>query len=166
MRLRAEHKWASFKMSPSKWVEATKLYNSALESADQLRGRTTIPKNPRALMTTLGAVESIISDRVMTGNYKCELFWSISFHNLTSYIVLTAQKGTETFWREHCHAVQLLKEEQLNRKVCAILSFARCLLIACCSLESPLHVLAARLLCIQGQRVLPKTTRKGFAQTV
>ena len=74
MRLRAQYKWASFKMSPLKWVEATKLYNSALESADQLRGRTIVPKNPRALMTTLGAVESTISDRIMTGNYKCEPF--------------------------------------------------------------------------------------------
>jgi hypothetical protein len=102
MRLRAEHKWASFKMSPSKWVEATKLYNSALESADQSHGHTTIPKNPRTLMTTLGAVESTISDRIMTGNYKCEPFWLISSPNLTPHIILTAQKGTETFWREHC----------------------------------------------------------------
>jgi hypothetical protein len=61
-------------MSPLKWVEATKLYNSALESADQLHGRAIVPKNPRALMTTLGAVESTISDRIMTGNYKCEPF--------------------------------------------------------------------------------------------
>jgi hypothetical protein len=74
MQLQVPYKWASFKMSPLKWVEVKKLYNSALESADQLHGCTIVAKNPCALMTTLGAVESTISDCIMTGNYKCELF--------------------------------------------------------------------------------------------
>lgn len=51
-----------------------KLYNSALESADQLHGCTIVAKNPCALMTTLGAVKSTISDCIMMGNYKCEPF--------------------------------------------------------------------------------------------
>ena len=70
MRLRSQHKWASYKMTPSKWVEATKLYNLELEAAD--RSRPHISKNPRALMLTLGAIEATISDRIMTNNYKCE----------------------------------------------------------------------------------------------
>jgi hypothetical protein len=79
MRLRSQHKWASFKMNPSKWVQATKLYNAELQSLDQQHGRTTIPKNPRALMTMLGTVEATVSDRILTGNYKCESFSSFSF---------------------------------------------------------------------------------------
>jgi len=54
-------------MTPSKWVEATKLYNIELESVD-----TTNPKDPRALMTMLDTVEATVSDRIFTGNYKCE----------------------------------------------------------------------------------------------
>jgi hypothetical protein len=59
-------------MTPSKWIEATKLYNIELESVDKECGRTTIPKDPRALMTMLGTVEATVSDRIFTGNYKCE----------------------------------------------------------------------------------------------
>lgn len=123
MKLRSQHKWASFKMTPSKWVEATKLYNSEAVKLDQLRGsnqsHSYIAKNPRALMLQLGMVEATISDRVITGNYKCEQ--SRDDLCCVSHSFPTAMKGTEAFWREHCHAVPLMREDQLDRKVCLYL---------------------------------------------
>ena len=74
MKLRSVYKWASFKMTPAKWVEATKLYNSEalkqLQVSDQ--SHSYVHKNPRALMTQLGTVETTISERIIAGNYKCE----------------------------------------------------------------------------------------------
>jgi hypothetical protein len=72
MKLRAQHKWASFRMTPLRWVEATKLYNAELESVNRSHNRNTTLKNPRALVTMLGTVEATVADRLMTGNYKCE----------------------------------------------------------------------------------------------
>ncbi|KAH8997187.1 hypothetical protein EDB86DRAFT_933965 [Lactarius hatsudake] len=95
MKLRARHKWASFRMTPLKWVEATNLFNAELESVNRSHNRSTTLKNPRALVAMLGTVEATVFDRLATGNFK-------------------SKKGTETFWREHCHAVQLLKEGQLD----------------------------------------------------
>ncbi|KAH9001850.1 hypothetical protein EDB86DRAFT_2801333, partial [Lactarius hatsudake] len=99
MRLRAQHKWASFQMTPPKWAEATKHFNAELESVNCSHNRGTTLKNPRTLVAMLGTVEAMVANRLATGNFK-------------------SKKGTETFWREHCHAVQLLKEGQPdgNRK--------------------------------------------------
>ncbi|KAH9046965.1 hypothetical protein EDB83DRAFT_2204269, partial [Lactarius deliciosus] len=47
MKLRARHKWASFRMTPLKWVEATNLFNAELESVNHSHNRSTTPKNPR-----------------------------------------------------------------------------------------------------------------------
>ncbi|KAH9010621.1 hypothetical protein EDB85DRAFT_2083308 [Lactarius pseudohatsudake] len=95
MKLRARHKWASFRMTPLKWVEAMNLFNAELESVNRSHNRSTTLKNPRALVVMLGTVEATVIDRLATGNFK-------------------SKKGTETFWREHCHAVQLLKGGQLD----------------------------------------------------
>jgi hypothetical protein len=72
MKLRAQHKWASFRMTPLKWVKATKVYNAELESVNRSHNRNTTLKNPRALVAMLGTVEAMVADRLMTGNYKCE----------------------------------------------------------------------------------------------
>jgi hypothetical protein len=74
MKLRSLYKWASFKMTPAKWVEATKLYNSEALKQPQIsdQSHSYIHKNPRALMTQLGTVETTISERIVAGNYKCE----------------------------------------------------------------------------------------------
>jgi hypothetical protein len=72
MKLRAQHKWASFRMTPLKWVEATKVYNAELESVNRLHNRNTTLKNPRALVAMLGTVKAMVADRLNTGNYKCE----------------------------------------------------------------------------------------------
>jgi hypothetical protein len=76
MKLRSQCKWVSFKMMLSKWVEATKLYNPAAVKLDELGGSNQshpyIAENLCALMLQLGMVEATISDRIITGNYKCE----------------------------------------------------------------------------------------------
>jgi len=71
MKLRARHKWASFRMTPLKWVEATNLFNAELESVNCSHNRSTTLKNPRALVAMLGTVEATVADRLATGNFKC-----------------------------------------------------------------------------------------------
>ncbi|KAH9001813.1 hypothetical protein EDB86DRAFT_2827581 [Lactarius hatsudake] len=67
--------------------------NAKLESVNRSHNRGTTLKNTRALVAMLGTVEATVTDRLATGNFK-------------------SKKGMETFWRERCHAVQLLKEGQ------------------------------------------------------
>ncbi|KAI9436427.1 hypothetical protein H4582DRAFT_431619 [Lactarius indigo] len=86
MKLWAQHKWASFRMMPLKWVEATNLFNAELKSVNRSHNRNTALKNPRALVAMLGTAEGTVADSLVTGNFK-------------------SKKGTETLWREHFHAV-------------------------------------------------------------
>ena len=72
MKLRAQHQWASFRMTAPKWVEATKAYNAELELANSSHNRNSTLKNPRALVAMLGTVEATMNDRLITGNYQCE----------------------------------------------------------------------------------------------
>jgi len=67
MEMRAERQWASFRMTPHKWVTETMEYNSRLQKRDP----TAVTKNPRALLDKLIAMEVKIIDRVATNNYKC-----------------------------------------------------------------------------------------------
>ena len=67
MAMRAERQWASFRMTPQKWVTETMEYNSRLQKEDPMA----IAKNPRALLDKLIAMEVTIIDRVATNNYKC-----------------------------------------------------------------------------------------------
>ncbi|TFY51908.1 hypothetical protein EVG20_g10784 [Dentipellis fragilis] len=90
MEMRQEFQWASFGMTSHKWVLATKEYNMRL--AERLKSSSLIPKNPRTLFEKLGAIEAVVIQRVSTGNYM-------------------SRKNDETFWRKHCTAVALFKEE-------------------------------------------------------
>lgn len=68
MEMRAERQWASFRMTPPKWVTETSEYNLRL----QKRQANSIPKNPRALMDKLILMEMKILERIATKNFKCE----------------------------------------------------------------------------------------------
>ena len=71
MRMRRENKWASFDMSPAKWVAAAHDYNSRLEESNRSRGKTTVRKTPRALMMKLAEIEPKILARIASDNYTC-----------------------------------------------------------------------------------------------
>lgn len=75
MNLRAELKWASYSMSPSRWVEAANAYNVELETLNRRLGHAswTTCKTPRALMDKLNEVESMVVRRLAAGDYKCEI---------------------------------------------------------------------------------------------
>ncbi|KAI0365886.1 hypothetical protein BV20DRAFT_953305, partial [Pilatotrama ljubarskyi] len=75
MNLRAEHQWASYSMTPRKWVEAAAIYNTELEKLNRSMGHYgwMARKTPRALMEKLGEIEPMILHRLLTGDFKCEL---------------------------------------------------------------------------------------------
>lgn len=77
MDLRAEHQWASYKMTSHKWILATKAYNLRLQSSCSSKGLSYIAKNPRALMDKLSEIEQMIAHRISTGNYMCTYFYFI-----------------------------------------------------------------------------------------
>jgi hypothetical protein len=68
MEMRAEHQWASFRMTPHKWVTETNEYNARLRKQDA----KAIQKNPRALMDKLIVIEVKIMERIVTNNFNCE----------------------------------------------------------------------------------------------
>jgi hypothetical protein len=78
MEMRAERQWASFRMTPQKWVTETMEYNSRLQKQDP----TAITKNPRALLDKLIAMEVKIINRVATNNYKFMYAPSYQFNHL------------------------------------------------------------------------------------
>ena len=109
MDLRAEHQWASYKMTSHKWILATKAYNLRLQSSCSLNGHSYIAKNPRALMDKLSEIEQIIAHRITTGNYMCT--HSIYFIFLVMADISSAKRQTDTFWKRHCHVVTFIKTE-------------------------------------------------------
>ena len=68
MDLRAQHGWVSPKMTSVSWVEATSIFNAALEKKKPGAFR----KTPRALMEKLATVEKQIINRKKNNNYMCE----------------------------------------------------------------------------------------------
>lgn len=87
MNLRAEYKWASYDMTPPKWVEAAIIYNTDLEKHNRSLGhfRWTSHKTPRALRDKLSEVEAMVLRRLAAGDYKCTLS-SISYRRFFSDI--------------------------------------------------------------------------------
>ncbi|THH00509.1 hypothetical protein EW026_g2025 [Hermanssonia centrifuga] len=96
MNMRKEFQWASFRMTPRGFVEATQVYNERLERANRANGHTTIKKNPRALMNKLAEVEPRILQRLATQDFK------------------SRKTGTAGFWEQHCKAVPLGKDMDLK----------------------------------------------------
>jgi hypothetical protein len=114
MNIRAERQWASFNMTPRKWVSATEHYNLRLEDLNKAANRTTIKKNPRALVEALGGVEEKVTSRLIKGDFVCTPSKSIlPVSPLTRSAIATKSK-TETFWRRHCFAVPLVKAGTLQ----------------------------------------------------
>jgi hypothetical protein len=113
MDMRAENQWASFKMTPKKWVLATQNYNSRLEALNSTRHCINVPKNPRALMETLGDVESKVASRILKNDFICESF-QIANCDRPTYpsLVTAARSNTDHFWRKHCGAVPLVKTQE------------------------------------------------------
>lgn len=76
VNLRAEHKWASYSMTPSKWVEAATVYNTELEKLNRSLShfKWITHKTPRALMDKLSEVEGMVLRRLAAGDYKCTFF--------------------------------------------------------------------------------------------
>ncbi len=72
MRLRAENKWASYSMSPSKWVAAASLYNAEVDRINTQKGKHMVRKTPRALMDKLGDIESRVLSRIAVNDYRCK----------------------------------------------------------------------------------------------
>ena len=68
MEMRAERQWASFRMTPHKWVTETNEYNARLHKQDA----KAIQKNPRALMDKLIVIEVKIMERIATNNFNCK----------------------------------------------------------------------------------------------
>ncbi|GBE88497.1 hypothetical protein SCP_1303130 [Sparassis crispa] len=91
MDMRAEKKWASFNMTPCKWVEAAEAYNSRLEALNSAKGLPTVWKTPRALMDKLGELEPKILICIASKDYTSK------------------RSNSEMFWMKHYLAVTLLK---------------------------------------------------------
>ncbi|GBE84646.1 hypothetical protein SCP_0606250 [Sparassis crispa] len=89
MDMRAEKKWASFSMTPCKWVIVASEYNARLESFHRSRGQAQlmVRKAPRALMEKLGELEPKIIARIVGNHYTSK------------------QSNTDDFWQKHCDAV-------------------------------------------------------------
>jgi hypothetical protein len=63
-------------MTPSKWVSATRDYNTRLEAKNGVNGLPTITKRPRALVHKLGEIEPKILDRLARQDFTCEYHFS------------------------------------------------------------------------------------------
>ena len=68
MNLRAQYQWATHKMTSVSWVEATSIFNAALEKKKPGAFR----KTPRALMEKLESVEKQVHYRKKRNDYRCE----------------------------------------------------------------------------------------------
>jgi len=94
MDMRTENQWASFNMTPKKWVAATHDYNKRLEALNMTRHHQTIAKMPKALMEMLGDVETKIANRILKNDF------------------VSVRSNTDGFWRKHCAAVPLVKAQE------------------------------------------------------
>jgi hypothetical protein len=112
MKLRAEHQWKSYSMTSRRWVVATDLYNTCLTDQNMSAQIQTVPKKPRALMEKLGEVEGKVIDRILTGNFKCKQHSPAGILTFTRQFI--AKSGGETFWKQACEAVALVKPETLS----------------------------------------------------
>ena len=128
MRLRKEWGWVSYNMSAKKWAEATALYNNELTCCLLEKRMKAIAKHPRALIDKLGKIETIVLEKIATGNYKCECFvfclYRTDVGSLYYCFLHTAKSGKEEFWRTHCGSPMLIKLEEagLGKKPVSISS--------------------------------------------
>ncbi|KAI0673878.1 hypothetical protein C8Q78DRAFT_1186282 [Trametes maxima] len=148
MNLRAEHKWASYNMTPQKWVEAATLYNTALEKTSWRLGhmRWTARKTPRALMDKLGEIEPMVLRRLQSGDYRSK------------------ESGSEDFWHKHCHAVPLIKGGNDDLRTRKLNTCTRCKTIMWPGPRgSPFN--HKRSFCSDGVRMNPQVTKTKDGQS-
>ncbi|KAG1769928.1 hypothetical protein EV702DRAFT_1049495 [Suillus placidus] len=108
MDMRAEFAWISFKMTPKQWAAATETYNNRLEEKNRANGSETVKKNPQALLRKLGEIEVAVMNHVAKNDFK-------------------SCSGSETFWRRHCHVIELIKAESgLGKKIRKAHTCSRC----------------------------------------
>ena len=108
MDMQEELGWVSYNMTSRRWVLAMANYNSRLGALNLPKNIVTIPKHPHALMEHLGAVEMTITSRIAHSDFTCtSLFYFIDC-DVTPF--LAKRSNTDTFWRQHCFAVLLVKE--------------------------------------------------------
>jgi hypothetical protein len=69
--MQAEFQWATFSMTPPKWVTAAGEFNRCLAELNQSQSQPVVDKNPQALMDKLGEVEAIVTARMQRGDFKC-----------------------------------------------------------------------------------------------
>lgn len=73
MEMREEFRWATFEMTPLKYVRATEDYNARLETKNASKNRgSVVKKNPRALMEKLTTIEEQVISRIANNNFKCK----------------------------------------------------------------------------------------------
>ncbi|OAX31949.1 hypothetical protein K503DRAFT_777150 [Rhizopogon vinicolor AM-OR11-026] len=84
-----EFAWISFKMTPKHCALATETYNTCLKEKNHASRLETVTKG---LLRKLGDIEVAVMNRVVKNDFK-------------------SRSGSETFWRRHCLAVELIKAE-------------------------------------------------------
>ncbi|KAJ3966232.1 hypothetical protein EV361DRAFT_809407, partial [Lentinula raphanica] len=79
MEMREEFKWVSYAMTPRRWADATREFNSRLKG----KNASLLPKLPRALSNKLGDIEKLVGERIASNNFLCKfsLFLSL-LHSL------------------------------------------------------------------------------------
>ncbi|KAG1766656.1 hypothetical protein EDD22DRAFT_773799, partial [Suillus occidentalis] len=92
MDMRAECTWISFKMTPRQWAVAMESYNCRLKEKNHAIGLEMVKKNPQALLRKLGKIEVAVMNHVAKNDFK-------------------SRSGSETFWKRHCHIIELIKAE-------------------------------------------------------
>ncbi|KAI0682549.1 hypothetical protein BC835DRAFT_1311466 [Cytidiella melzeri] len=108
MDLRAEHHWASHRMTSTSYVEATQRYNDALTAAYHNKSsRPPAKKNPRAIMEKLGEIEAEVLDRLARNDFVAK------------------GSGSSTFWTRHCTAVNLVSTKDKPKRVGGVCSRCR-----------------------------------------
>ncbi|KAG1785108.1 uncharacterized protein HD556DRAFT_1435280 [Suillus plorans] len=95
MDMRAEFMWISFKMTPKQWAVATETYNKYLEEKNRANG-----------LEMLSKIEVLVMNHVAKSDFK-------------------SRSDSETFWRRHCHAIELIKAEP-GKKIRKAHTCSRC----------------------------------------
>ncbi|KAG0697389.1 hypothetical protein DFH29DRAFT_878740 [Suillus ampliporus] len=106
MDMRVEFTWISFKMTPKQWAVATETYNDRLEEKSRASGLEMVKKKTQALLRKLGEIEVAVMNHVAKNDFK-------------------SRSGSETFWRRHCHAIELIKTEP-GKKIRKAHTCSRC----------------------------------------
>lgn len=80
MDLRFECKWASYEMTPRRYISAVDTYNAKLAQEFAKDGKKLlVKKTAHALMERLAEIEAHCIERMITGNFKCALSADLTY---------------------------------------------------------------------------------------